>query len=429
MRPAYPATMNSRSTPKPPPPPKFNTLALPQQMAPEELTDLGDEDMEVWALGGTKILPKPSSPPPAVAPKSEPRAKVAKPASVPPPAAPPKSVPPPTVVAPPAPLPPDAFASTESAAAPPAESAALPSFPPPPEEAPLPPLSIPPAPAVPGAYSQTWQSPVHAQPSLAPVAMGGSSYPQQQQYPQVAPRSGKTHWGVWLAAAGAIGLFGLMLLGGVGYFAVQRFQERSLEAAQNAQRAKDESTSVAAAAAPTTDPTTNQFTTPTVTTATGVAAPTWAAPTYVAPKIDSDTSGSRGLTATTPSTKTGSTAATTASTAATTTNSTPTTKKTDDGSASGGGLGALFGSDTGSSGGGARTTSKPASPKGDGVLQTFAAGKGKPVFVDGQRVGTGGTQITTACGRHSVAVGTGKAKSVDIPCNGSPVTVGSPDGT
>jgi hypothetical protein len=87
-----------------------------------------------------------------------------------------------------------------------------------------------------------------------------------------------------------------------------------------------------------------------------------------------------------------------------------------------GGVSSLFGDDD---------DAKPAAPAGkaDGVLQTYAAASGKPVYVDGTRVGAGGSKIKTACGKHLVGVGTGKSKIVNIPCNGTPVTVGSPDGT
>lgn len=68
------------------------------------------------------------------------------------------------------------------------------------------------------------------------------------------------------------------------------------------------------------------------------------------------------------------------------------------------------------------------SGSGSGSVRTFAAGNGKPVYVDGKQVGVGGSKITTACGHHMVAVGTGHARGVEIPCNGSTITVGSPDG-
>ena len=63
-----------------------------------------------------------------------------------------------------------------------------------------------------------------------------------------------------------------------------------------------------------------------------------------------------------------------------------------------------------------------------GAIQTFAAGAGKPVFLDGKQIGTGGSRIKAACGKHSVSVGSGKARTYDIPCNGTPLTVGTPDG-
>jgi hypothetical protein len=65
-----------------------------------------------------------------------------------------------------------------------------------------------------------------------------------------------------------------------------------------------------------------------------------------------------------------------------------------------------------------------------GAIQTFAAGAGKPVFLDGKQIGTGGSHLKAACGKHSIAVGSGKAKTYDIPCSGNTaITVGTPDGT
>lgn len=81
-----------------------------------------------------------------------------------------------------------------------------------------------------------------------------------------------------------------------------------------------------------------------------------------------------------------------------------------------------------------KTTAVAAAPpppvaKADGMLQTFAAGNGKPVFVDGKQVGLGGTRIKTTCGKHAISVGSGRAKTVDVPCTGAAITVGSPDGS
>jgi hypothetical protein len=74
------------------------------------------------------------------------------------------------------------------------------------------------------------------------------------------------------------------------------------------------------------------------------------------------------------------------------------------------------------------TTVASPRPSGTGALRTFSVAAGQPVFVDGRQVGVGGPRIATACGRHTVVVGSGKPRSVDIPCNGSPLTVGTPDG-
>ncbi len=64
-----------------------------------------------------------------------------------------------------------------------------------------------------------------------------------------------------------------------------------------------------------------------------------------------------------------------------------------------------------------------------GAIQTFAAGAGKPVFLDGKQIGTGGSHLKAACGKHSISVGSGKAKAYDIPCSSTAITVGTPDGT
>jgi hypothetical protein len=73
------------------------------------------------------------------------------------------------------------------------------------------------------------------------------------------------------------------------------------------------------------------------------------------------------------------------------------------------------------------STSRP--PNASGSLRTFAIATGRPVYVDGHEVGVGGSKITTSCGRHFVVVGIGKGKLVDIPCTGTPITVGTPDGS
>jgi hypothetical protein len=76
-----------------------------------------------------------------------------------------------------------------------------------------------------------------------------------------------------------------------------------------------------------------------------------------------------------------------------------------------------------------RASSPSTTVSSNGSLRTFAAGNGKPVYVDGKQVGFGGSKITTVCGRHNVSVGTGHARSTEIPCNGPTITVGTPDGT
>ncbi len=75
------------------------------------------------------------------------------------------------------------------------------------------------------------------------------------------------------------------------------------------------------------------------------------------------------------------------------------------------------------------TASRVPTATGTGTLRTFSIAAGRPVYVDGHEVGLGGSKITTACGRHFVVVGGGRGKTVDIPCTGAPITVGTPDGT
>jgi hypothetical protein len=75
------------------------------------------------------------------------------------------------------------------------------------------------------------------------------------------------------------------------------------------------------------------------------------------------------------------------------------------------------------------TATRVPTATGTGALRTFSIATGRPVYVDGHEVGLGGSRITTACGRHFVVVGGGKGKTVDIPCTGAPITVGTPDGT
>ena len=69
-----------------------------------------------------------------------------------------------------------------------------------------------------------------------------------------------------------------------------------------------------------------------------------------------------------------------------------------------------------------------AAPPKLGMVQTWAVGNGKPIYVDGKQVGVGGGRVKAVCGKHSVAVGTGRAKTYDIPCNGAAIVVGTPDG-
>jgi hypothetical protein len=76
----------------------------------------------------------------------------------------------------------------------------------------------------------------------------------------------------------------------------------------------------------------------------------------------------------------------------------------------------------------ASASARPTQPQGKGTLRTFSAAAGKPILVDGKHVGVAGKPLEVQCGPHSIQVGSGPARTVDVPCNGT-VTVGSPDGT
>lgn len=337
---AYVVPMNSRPPPPPPSPakPSSDLFALtakpftapvatpmPPAVAPaaEELSDLADDDVEMWAMGGTKIIDQPKAP--SVAP---------------PPVAP--------VATPPQ------LAATMAADAPPASIA--PSF-------------IPPPP-----YPQS-----HSYPPVAMAATMPAS---------IAPMPPKkTNWLLWIAAASLVGLFGLVAVGGGAAYWVYRSNQ--------AQAELDENLAKAAAVQQTNDVTTNDDVAPRNDDTDDTA--------KTDPPVTNHTTTTLTVhgttTVTTPHTTPAPTVTTTTNTArpATTATTTP-------------------------------APAKPAAKKGDGTLQTFAAGRGQPIIVDGTQVGVGGTRVSVSCGMHQIAVGTGKAKIVDVPCDGT-VTVGSPDGS
>lgn len=66
-----------------------------------------------------------------------------------------------------------------------------------------------------------------------------------------------------------------------------------------------------------------------------------------------------------------------------------------------------------------------APPIEKGTIRTFASANGQPIKVDGAVIGTAGTPLPIACGRHSIAVGDERARTYDVPCNES-ITVGTP---
>ena len=67
-----PLPMNARNLFRPPPAPPGAQLSsqptVRDEAPPEELMDLADEDMEMWAVSGTRILAKPTPTPPPAAP-------------------------------------------------------------------------------------------------------------------------------------------------------------------------------------------------------------------------------------------------------------------------------------------------------------------------------------------------------------------------
>lgn len=327
--------MNS-SRPVPPPPPPLNkpsndlaaltaqpfastmpasaaptVLAPPVAPAPvaEELTDLtDDENVESWAMSGTKILEKPKTP----------------------------TNPPPPVQA--------KLDST------------MPSAPPPP------------------MMTAPSHAPSHSYPPVAMAAAPSFAPP---------PVKKKTNWLLWGAAASLVGLFGLVAVGGGGaYYFYRASQQAALE----------ESNRLAAAAQTNVTTTDTQDDDTTVTDTTDTHA-------------DAKKNEWHVVTPTTTATSTFKIVNPAPTTTATTTHTTVTTTNTT-----------------------TPAPTKPAAKKGEGTLQTFAAGKGQPIIVDGVQIGVGGTRVKTTCGNHQIAVGDGKARTVNVPCDGT-ITVGSPDGT
>jgi hypothetical protein len=64
---------------------------------------------------------------------------------------------------------------------------------------------------------------------------------------------------------------------------------------------------------------------------------------------------------------------------------------------------------------------------GTGTLKTYSSAAGKAIFVDGKQAGVSPAPVSVSCGMHSIRVGEGKARNVNVPCNGT-ITVGTPDG-
>jgi hypothetical protein len=219
--------------------------------------------------------------------------------------------------------------------------------------------------------------------SYPPVAMA-STYPAP---PVIAATPKKTNWLLWLAAASLVGLFGLVAVGGgVAYYYYQSVDDDTAELDKHVQSqvAANQGSNDNNDTTTTDHRQANNDTTTTDDNDTINTAPAHTTMIVVAPPSHVNTT-----------TTTSTPVVTTHTTTNTTTNTAP---------------------------------AKPAAKKGDGTLQTFAAGKGQPVYVDGTQVGVGGTRIKTSCGMHQIAVGTAKAKIVDVPCDGT-ITVGSPDGS
>ena len=304
------------------------TVAKPAPIEPEELADLSDEDMELWNVGGTRIMPKPTSTPSA------------------PPAAIAASVTEPAAVA----------ATMKSTDVP----ALLPAL---------------------AAVAPTQYQPL----SYPPVAM-----PPSVPAPAVKKKSNTM---TWVLVAGLTGLFGLSVVGaGVGYFVYRAHQATEL-----ASEVAAEETNAAATAPATTEQANEAAKTTSPSAADTNAAPqatTQPQPLHVA-------------------------AATTVAPPVAHKVDEPRTVHTD--SAPIGGLGLDSAPETHAR----KTTS---ATTGSGTIRTFAAGSGKAVFIDGHLAGIGPGPLKTTCGRHSIVVGEGKARSFNVPCDGSTITVGSPDG-
>ncbi|CAN5363205.1 hypothetical protein BH09MYX1_BH09MYX1_09970 [soil metagenome] len=342
----------------------------------EELQDLTD-DVEMWAMGGTKILDKPTG--------IDPRGPVEIIPSPLAPTAPVEAAPVDTAFVPQA----QAFAATVQASQYPQAMRMQPSI-----------------------------TPTHAhapQPSVPPMTMSTTPVPMMQPPPKK-----KSSVLLWVGAGLAVAFLGVVAIGGgAGYYFYHQTQEAAAEELKSQTGTTNASDSTSASGSSGASGASGSGVVlgsaidsdPTIAHGTISGASTTATPT--------GTGASTAVTGTAPTT---TARAATPTTTTTTTAPGTTARAATTAPQSNGIAGMMSPLKTGA------TPTVTTAAKGDGTLKTFAVAKGKPVYVDGKNIGLGGSTLKTTCGTHNIAVGTGKGKIVDVPCGGS-ITIGTADGS
>jgi hypothetical protein len=315
------------ATPAPAPTPVPATTT-PAPLQPEELTDLSDEDMELWAVGGTRIMSKPTSTP----------------------SSPPVAMTEPAVLA-------ETMKSTDLGPAP----AVVPAV----------------APIVATQYQALSYPPVAMTPSVSP------------------PPVKKSNTMMWLLAAGLTGLVGLGVVGaGVGLYVYRTHQAEELSQAAAMEETHTSTSTDTSAASPdksTAGTTGGEATTPQVAAATAAPEPRTTTQPHVAAAAEPP----------------------------------PVVRKSQPAEHVEHAEEHLVLAHNEA----APRVHAASSSSGSGTIRTFAAGSGKAVFVDGHLAGIGPGPLKATCGRHTIVVGESKARTFNVPCDGSTITVGSPDGT
>jgi cytoskeletal protein RodZ len=233
-------------------------------------------------------------------------------------------------------------------------------------------------------------------PSFAPTAMD-----VQSQYPQQQPPKKKSRAGLIIGIVLGVGFLGLLGVGGAGVVYWKYYLEPAAEEALTQASVQNNDTSTTSTSAP-------AATTPaatTVKTADPTPAKTDPLPVATTTKIAPATTSTWKPPATTTTSRV---AAKTAPKADDTKVEAKVEPKTDPKADA--------------------KADAPASEGGTGTVRSYTAEAGKPITIDGTMAGVAPAPLTVSCGSHQIQVGTGKTKTINVPCNGA-VTVGSPDGT